>query len=190
MCTGFAARGSSPLARGLRWVAVRVAARIRIIPARAGFTTPYPVLSSQPQDHPRSRGVYGYPADGDWRGRGSSPLARGLQPGRFGGGSSAGIIPARAGFTCALDHAKIPLLDHPRSRGVYFFPGARARMPPGSSPLARGLPVRNCLDLCHKRIIPARAGFTPSPYGAPRFHSDHPRSRGVYLTVYCIIANM
>ena len=50
--------GSSPLARGLRRLAVRVAPRIRIIPARAGFTLPLDVTKSARKDHPRSRGVY------------------------------------------------------------------------------------------------------------------------------------
>ena len=31
-----------------------------------------------------------------------------------------------------------------------------------------------------RRIIPARAGFTRRPRGAPRSSGDHPRSRGVY----------
>ena len=50
--------GSSPLARGLRVNIERQARKIRIIPARAGFTIsavdPVAVL----RDHPRSRGVY------------------------------------------------------------------------------------------------------------------------------------
>ena len=50
--------------------------------------------------------------------------------------------------------------DHPRSRGVYRPSSSSSEMIPGSSPLARGLlaPPRRCL--CHRRIIPARAGFT------------------------------
>ena len=50
----------------------------------------------------------------------------------------------------------------------------------GSSPLARGLPRpvedRDAVD----RIIPARAGFTPSAAAEQATAGDHPRSRGVY----------
>ena len=53
-------------------------------------------------------------------------------------------------------------------------------VPPGSSPLARGLRLRD-LDLDRRRrIIPARAGFTARS-GVDSFRGrDHPRSRGVY----------
>ena len=50
----------------------------------------------------------------------------------------------------------------------------------GSSPLARGLlRIRERVQV-RRRIIPARAGFTPQieTMGLP--HRDHPRSRGVY----------
>ena len=53
----------------------------------------------------------------------------------------------------------------------------------GSSPLARGLrpPLSGAGN--EGGIIPARAGFTPSSAGAARLPTDHPRSRGVYVTV-------
>ena len=51
----------------------------------------------------------------------------------------------------------------------------------GSSPLARGLrgPTRG--STAARGIIPARAGFTPSPWVPSRRVWDHPRSRGVYV---------
>mgnify|MGYP000869718010 CR=1 FL=1 len=51
----------------------------------------------------------------------------------------------------------------------------------GSSPLARGLPIGDSLDLRHERIIPARAGFTSWGESGRPNGSDHPRSRGVYV---------
>ena len=51
-------RGSSPLARGLRYDDHRGPERARIIPARAGFTIILPGLRPIITDHPRSRGVY------------------------------------------------------------------------------------------------------------------------------------
>ena len=70
--------GSSPLARGLRHVRHRPSDRLRIIPARAGFTPGTTPLVTMAGDHPRSRGVY---VTERWELRpdeGSSPLARGL----------------------------------------------------------------------------------------------------------------
>ena len=55
-----------------------------------------------------------------------------------------------------------------------------AQIPTGSSPLARGLPLRLAVRVGEVRIIPARAGFTPSRSDRPIRPSDHPRSRGVY----------
>ena len=74
-----------------------------------------------------------------------------------------GIIPARAGFTG----------DEPHQGGE-----------PGSSPLARGLHRLRRHEARHHRIIPARAGFTPTASGVDRRRTDHPRSRGVYAVSY------
>ena len=91
--------GSSPLARGLRWARGGRGPVRRIIPARAGFTAPSGSRTMRSSDHPRSRGVYCSQSTPTARRTGSSPLARGLLGGDFGGGGAAGIIPARAGFT-------------------------------------------------------------------------------------------
>ena len=50
--------GSSPLARGLRARGPALPARLRIIPARAGFTLRRRRRRRSRRDHPRSRGVY------------------------------------------------------------------------------------------------------------------------------------
>ena len=76
-----AARGSSPLARGLRRLQHfgRLSRRgRRIIPARAGFTRPSDAQVWRLTDHPRSRGVYNLFQTYDQPRTGSSPLARGL----------------------------------------------------------------------------------------------------------------
>ena len=75
-------------------------------------------------------------------GEGSSPLARGLLAEIRVGDSLLGIIPARAGFTHADAIHAAPVLDHPRSRGVYRRVDGPEGGPPGSSPLARGLHLR------------------------------------------------
>ena len=172
--------GSSPLARGLPPVGNTVRVRLWIIPARAGFTVLSPVWAMSARDHPRSRGVYFPRRRRHGRIRGSSPLARGLPRAARSASTSAGIIPARAGFTTVAEGLDMGSEDHPRSRGVYRGDSHSPLGRQGSSPLARGLPHPLLSIASRARIIPARAGFTASPKWL-RYHSeDHPRSRGVY----------
>ena len=155
--------GSSPLARGLRCEGRSVAESGRIIPARAGFTTAGP--------------------SGEARSAGSSPLARGLRGACAPRGVLGGIIPARAGFTPRQYHPVAARPDHPRSRGVYPALEAVQFWVSGSSPLARGLHRREVRTVHQLGIIPARAGFTTSSTRRSSARWDHPRSRGVYLSV-------
>ena len=71
--------------------------------------------------------------------------------------------------------------DHPRSRGVYGRREILLLAMMGSSPLARGLPLKNARAELERRIIPARAGFTHPLPERECGEEDHPRSRGVYL---------
>ena len=73
-------QGSSPLARGLQGREEVDHIRVRIIPARAGFTHFFAPFSLYCADHPRSRGVYSPRTRSILKGIGSSPLARGLLP--------------------------------------------------------------------------------------------------------------
>ena len=153
---------------------------MRIIPARAGFTSPGRSASPTGWDHPRSRGVYGY-----WLLTlpllvGSSPLARGLRLLGVRPEDDAGIIPARAGFTLPISREEPLLKDHPRSRGVYRSVWSILTEGDGSSPLARGLreEVRDALG--DVRIIPARAGFTTGPPpGDASSSGSSPLARGL-----------
>ena len=72
---------------------------MRIIPARAGFTT---ILMAAPYER-----------------TGSSPLARGLHALKTYRPVRKRIIPARAGFTKQVQAYAGNMRDHPRSRGVY-----------------------------------------------------------------------
>ena len=92
-----------------------------------------------------------------------------------------GIIPARAGFTRRGRLCARPVTDHPRSRGVYKSSNGALACLPGSSPLARGLPLRHRAPRAVRRIIPARAGFTQRAWPRGCRPGDHPRSRGVYV---------
>ena len=152
--------GSSPLARGLLVREVHRLRLVRIIPARAGFTSGRVRHATPRRDHPRSRGVYGK------GGASKTPTSR--------------IIPARAGFTSRCPCSASWTRDHPRSRGVYWWSRAAQKLSSGSSPLARGLPEVVARCRVQRGIIPARAGFTSPMPCQPIRRPDHPRSRGVY----------
>ena len=172
--------GSSPLARGLQIGGPLVIHRSRIIPARAGFTRQLLELRRGLWDHPRSRGVYGQCCEHFQSADGSSPLARGLLGMFYAIRFPNGIIPARAGFTSPMNKSVQTAQDHPRSRGVYSSTNTYGAALSGSSPLARGLLAVQGGSEWRFRIIPARAGFTPSRRGTEDQATDHPRSRGVY----------
>ena len=152
--------GSSPLARGLPVCRMVVTVRVRIIPARAGFTPSPGARGAGRRDHPRSRGVYDAGGTDNDALDGSSPLARGLRVRGSSGSPPKRIIPARAGFTESWSPHSQASADHPRSRGVYPSASAASRAARGSSPLARGLPVTDAWPQITIGIIPARAGFT------------------------------
>ena len=156
-------QGSSPLARGLHSDVLVLDVVHGIIPARAGFTAPQPPSQPSAPDHPRSRGVYQGSGFHAALPSGSSPLARGLHRLHNRTPLGGGIIPARAGFT--------------------HFDTASKSADEGSSPLARGLLADDGAGGGVVRIIPARAGFTCAPPPSRRPRGDHPRSRGVYVTV-------
>ena len=172
--------GSSPLARGLPSSQPPTCRSSRIIPARAGFTIGEAPGIEVFTDHPRSRGVYVGRLGPRRRGRGSSPLARGLPSSQPPTCRSSRIIPARAGFTIGEAPGIEVFTDHPRSRGVYVGRLGPRRRGRGSSPLARGL--HHVFTGCREStgIIPARAGFTRGPCRHQPGGRDHPRSRGVY----------
>ena len=152
--------GSSPLARGLRVDTGRQRRRLRIIPARAGFTAERGITIPALEDHPRSRGVYERSGVPSRMTAGSSPLARGLLCRLLARARMIRIIPARAGFTKSLQGDASSGMDHPRSRGVYSGRRIVGHLRAGSSPLARGL------HAAARDLVTALV--------------DHPRSRGVY----------
>ena len=162
---------------------------VRIIPARAGFTPWSTTPSPTTWDHPRSRGVYALVTNSVANALGSSPLARGLRWRDMRRLIRFRIIPARAGFTAANVFARLPIEDHPRSRGVYRRGHTPTLTDRGSSPLARGLQAWTHPPPHRSRIIPARAGFTLSMITGVAPAGDHPRSRGVYINNVAIFVN-
>ena len=173
--------GSSPLARGALGGLGGEVAAARIIPARAGCTSPAPSTRPARPDHPRSRGVHSSTRPTRRETPGSSPLARGARVGDDDLAVRLRIIPARAG--CTPPRASVPnrSTDHPRSRGVHPTDDVRRSCGCGSSPLARGAHRHDRRLAPPGRIIPARAGCTRSATPPTRSSADHPRSRGVHF---------
>ena len=105
---------SSPLARGLPAHRHRRIGLAGIIPARAGFTRRTAPRGGNPQDHPRSRGVYAMPDGSSVVDEGLSPLARGLHNVKTIFCVDFWIIPARAGVTLTEIGELKARKDHPR----------------------------------------------------------------------------
>ena len=150
--------------------------------------------------HPRSRGEnVPMPLALQWQ-AGSSPLARGKHGNRPDAGRALRLIPARAGKTRKHTTEGSRSSAHPRSRGendegVYIVysdggssPLARGKhsrisericLRTGSSPLARGKRQPHNSSASGVRLIPARAGKTPSRSRTwPNTHGSSPLARG------------
>ena len=115
------------------------------------------------KDHPRSRGEYAFWAVRHAVSAGSSPLSRGIPPGRDLLDQAFRIIPALAGNTAAYLRLPQTTGDHPRSRGEYRHPGMEDAAQGGSSPLSRGILGDEAAGGGGEGIIPALAGNTDWP---------------------------
>ena len=160
--------GSSPLSRGIQPGTSAAPTRAGIIPALAGILAVPPAApdssgiipalagntvrgkapSHAARDHPRSRGEYCPRSDSRPRGRGSSPLSRGILQNVPINDLGCRIIPALAGNTHGGPKGEYRGRDHPRSRGEYTGSAGAAWLEEGSSPLSRGIRndgyVRQC----------------------------------------------
>ena len=94
--------GSSPHARGAPVVPRSQLADLGIIPECAGSTGWSCPTGQAGRDHPRMRGEHGSAHEGETRGKGSSPHARGARGGRAARARVLGIIPACAGSTVRI----------------------------------------------------------------------------------------
>ena len=152
--------GSSPHARGARVFPVFWRLTTRIIPACAGSTKgPSSIARTRP-DHPRMRGEHAKDSGALWSDQGSSPHARGAPSSPLWPLSPRRIIPACAGSTCATPSNPAAPGDHPRMRGEHVRAFQSSMMQWGSSPHARGAPIRLDRLIRRVRIIPACAGST------------------------------
>ena len=151
---------------------------LRIIPARAGQTTPTPNISARTTDHPRACGANLPEADAMASAFGSSPRVRGKRPARSQLTEGGRIIPARAGQTILVTATVNGFTDHPRACGANVCSFLSPVCSFGSSPRVRGKRIPEGEPADVYRIIPARAGQTPRRTGRSAWRSDHPRACG------------
>ena len=153
-------RGSSPRVRGKPHGLAIPGVQVRIIPARAGQTSPPIMVYGWPTDHPRACGANWSMPDKYRGGFGSSPRVRG-KPWRMSSSSPhSRIIPARAGQTDVRSVAQAVHADHPRACGANEPFHLSVPVVSGSSPRVRGKRLPVVVRAHSPRIIPARAGQT------------------------------
>ena len=153
-------RGSSPRVRGKPHGLAIPGVQVRIIPARAGQTSPPIMVYGWPTDHPRACGANYCSARLKSRAHGSSPRVRG-KPDRVVRVPDVGrIIPARAGQTMRHRPPNHEHADHPRACGANKAWDGTSAPPDGSSPRVRGKLCDVLGEHARGRIIPARAGQT------------------------------
>ena len=175
--------GSSPRVRGKLVEAVGKHRRGRIIPARAGQTAPGHRTISRCSDHPRACGANSWHCLHNPRPNGSSPRVRGKRRPAAWCHALSRIIPARAGQTSSGVCRSCFWTDHPRACGANADGILGSRYRAGSSPRVRGKPPAWLQSLAIRRIIPARAGQTPTAAHTAIECPDHPRACGANTPV-------
>ena len=155
--------GSSPRARGT--------------PGRGRVRPPVSAV------HPRERGEHSPIHRFFINVSGSSPRARGTRPGDRRAEAYGRFIPASAGNTCCAMASTARLTVHPRERGEHRRQAVPGVQLCGSSPRARGTPLRDGDGHSGARFIPASAGNTSSPSSPTSASAVHPRERGEHSIV-------
>ena len=154
--------GSSPRVRGKLELGRIVLQSRRIIPARAGQTKRPIWPKPRRTDHPRACGANQEVLVLRASFLGSSPRVRGKHDCQTSRRSGYRIIPARAGQTRRGVRVSSTSPDHPRACGANYVADTVMPSAIGSSPRVRGKRWREARAARPPRIIPARAGQTPS----------------------------
>ncbi len=175
--------GSSPQARGTLQSCSTLTAQMRLIPAGAGNTTTRPRTRRSPRAHPRRRGEHKNRPKRNQLIAGSSPQARGTRGVRFLGFRRRRLIPAGAGNTGAGFVSRSWTWAHPRRRGEHVPCSSPNIASQGSSPQARGTPLKTKGTKGWMGLIPAGAGNTWCCRAYRRTARAHPRRRGEHKTL-------
>ena len=176
--------GSSPRGRGKRLVGTLFQEGVGLIPAWAGKTGRACGRASRPWAHPRVGGENPLgliTTDGI---TGSSPRGRGKRAYWGHRRPLAGLIPAWAGKTSALNMRGYLRSAHPRVGGenIQGFINGISSM--GSSPRGRGKLALRGLVAGSRRLIPAWAGKTNARERQDQGRQAHPRVGGENLSEY------
>ena len=109
---------------------------------------------------------------------GSSPHARGGLASIMSAIKWVRLIPACAGRAMTMGLRWLGGGAHPRMRGEGSWAWNSVIVPIGSSPHARGGPLRARGGAPHRRLIPACAGRAGGIWGSMQAQAAHPRMRG------------
>ena len=185
--------GSSPRGRGkhMRDLGDRIGNRL--IPAWAGKTWDLRVGGETDWAHPRVGGENSIEETTGALSAGSSPRGRGKLHDARQEGNRAGLIPAWAGKTRALDASPVSLAAHPRVGGENQTRTARPSLTRGSSPRGRGKPTVSEIGagkkMAHPRVggenlfdkthVTSRRGSSPRGRGKRRGPPGRPEEDGL-----------
>ena len=170
--------GSSPRVRGKPSRRENEFHRKGLIPARAGKTSSLRSLIRVLRAHPRACGENPCLAQHCGRREGSSPRVRGKRLCKACVEVARGLIPARAGETCAYQSHRHRFRAHPRACGENALLQQGLCVFYGSSPRVRGKRTPVWAWGPGRRLIPARAGKTQSPLPLIHLCLAHPRACG------------
>ena len=149
--------GSSPRARGTDSLRGFGSPRGRFIPASAGNRSSRRTPTAPKPVHPRERGEQRRTSAGVQTCVGSSPRARGTEPGQGPHVSRMRFIPASAGNREPSRCRSARPTVHPRERGEHKSPKMLRDRFLGSSPRARGTALHIEILFAVLRFIPASA---------------------------------
>ena len=164
--------------RGKPGAHIRTRHRPRLIPARAGKTSPPSARWAKPRAHPRACGENDNELRKAYRGGGSSPRVRGKRALVLDCDFEGRLIPARAGKTFVGCTSSPSGSAHPRACGENPHYSAPTDQSLGSSPRVRGKPDDGTPITGNVGLIPARAGKTQGAVGAEGQGEAHPRACG------------
>ena len=170
--------GSSPRGRGKRRKNQFSLPSPGLIPARAGKTRGLFAWLYRRWAHPRAGGENLLNCTARLLGGGSSPRGRGKRLETEYVAGPRRLIPARAGKTRWRAWSRDSGGAHPRAGGENAVLIDDTSTFGGSSPRGRGKPSPTVASSGHVRLIPARAGKTPSIPTSLRCSRAHPRAGG------------
>ena len=150
----------------------------RFIPACAGNSARSGRTRCGTPVHPRVCGELSIARITSSRAAGSSPRVRGTQRSQAAGQARRRFIPACAGNSPVLAHARSSLSVHPRVCGELHHAALGVQDVAGSSPRVRGTRGDGELQRQHRRFIPACAGNSRGCVLRRRSRPVHPRVCG------------